>query len=133
MLNSDFCLLASEAAVELEDLMNGKKSTLEAVKEVAVVLEENLGTSAAEPLKAMPGAFTLVNSAISGSVFDEGVITVSDLLAKVRQIVDRLGNTAPKEKEELNRLREFCAALSLVTSSFLQGAYASRPRHPFRS
>ena len=43
MLNSDFCLLASEAAVELEDLMNGKKSTLEAVKEVAVVLDENLG------------------------------------------------------------------------------------------
>lgn len=134
VLSSDFCLIASQAAIELDNLILGKRKNLKAVGKLAGILRENLGTSPAT--HTVPGTLTLVGNAMNRSGYKPTVKTVTDLITEAKTVVDNLEGTSvskgTRDQKALPKLREFCAALSLCSASYLQSVHASRPSHPFR-
>jgi hypothetical protein len=136
ILSSDLCLVASQAAIELDNIILGKKKNLKAVRKLAGILKENLGSSSAtHSVSAVPGTLTLVGNAMNTSEYGPPAKTVAALIDEAANVVENLETSASKgsrDQEDLPKLREFCAALSLCSASYLQGMYASRPSHPFR-
>lgn len=137
VLSSDLCLVASQAAIELDNIILGKRKNLKAVRKLAGILKESLGISTTtHSVVAAPGTLTLVSNAMNKSDYTPQAKTVTDLMKEATTVVDNLEKTNASEgagdQTALPQLREFCAALSLCSASYLQGVYASRPSHPFR-
>lgn len=131
----NFSFLALRAAVELDDILHGKLSSVEAVRELAEALGKTTSvvgsgslTSLVDPLSAdLIGRALERNSATP-------IHTVSDLVHQANQVVSSLrAATQGSLKEKIEALRDFCLALCEVTGSFQQEERErARPRHPYR-
>jgi hypothetical protein len=134
-LNSNFAFLALEAAVELDDIIHGKVSSGDAVIELVKSLRETTSeiggsslTSLADPLSA-----DLLNRALEQSS-SPPISTVESLIRRANDVASSLQKARRGSGvEELENLRNFCLALSQVTSAYQQEERErTRPQHPQR-
>ena len=134
-LSSNFAFLALEAAVELDDIIRGKASSSDAVIELAKSLQETTSeiggsslTSLADPLSA-----DLLNRALEQSSSPR-MSTVESLIRRANDVASSLQKArSGSGAEELENLRNFCLALSQVTSAYQQEERErTRPQHPRR-
>lgn len=136
-LNPDFAFLALRAAVELDDIIRGKAGQPVAVMELAKSLRDTtsaIGASPALTSLADPLSADLLNRALEQGSPTQQIDTVKSLIQRANEVASSLQQATPKSgAKQLEILRNFCLALSQVTSSYRQEERERmRPQHPQR-
>ena len=135
-LNPELPLIASQAAIELDLLIRHQVSNLSATKRLASLLAQSFSgeSNLAGPRFLVdPSTATVVSRALEEAHLGGEVRTINDLTQEAWKVSERLQASGPNEdKESLERVRAFCAALSESAASYLQTRYSQIPTHPYR-
>lgn len=130
--------LASNAAVELDLLINGEPVQLVAVKELGGRLRQALDKPApdqpARRLNVDTATETVLGQAIMNMNTGADPATVlGELLHRMEQISGQLSAAETgTERSSLELLRAFCLALSQSAAAYRQSVIDVRPPHPYR-
>jgi hypothetical protein len=129
-------LLASQAAIELDNLILSKSTELSATRQLGTLLSKSFGVEQGVPSihsLSDPGTMTVVSRALLSSITGAQVRTVSDLAREAAQVAVKLRDTGvTADRESLEFARAFCVALSECAASYLQSRYSQLPAHPNR-
>ena len=138
VLDPDLPLLASQAAIELDNLIRNNDIGTSAVKRLSELM---INTLAQEDDKEKPNlqidsgtvavvgrAFDLYLSRTSGAPK-----TLEELMVEALKIAQGLEQTQPSSNmTQLETMRAFCASLSQCAGSYIQSIYELSPPHPYR-
>lgn len=130
-LEMDLASLASQAAIDLDDLLLGRRKELMAVKVLAAKIAASLPsgqTMDATTAVAVQRALIETPGLPQSTTVNELLNSAAELTARLSKLVSE---PEPKDTEEVRQLRSFCVALSR-SSTVLQGSPYDRPEHPFR-
>ena len=136
-LDPDLPMLAARAAMELDNYKRSGEASFTAVKLLAERLKNSFQTGAAmaSPCKAWldSGTVSLVGRALNSSSWAGQVSTIEQLSSELWEVARRLENvnTTPAE-QPIEKIRDFCIALSECAASYRQAFHDLRPTHPFR-
>lgn len=136
VLDPKLSWLASNAAVELDLLINGGTVKLDAVKQLATHLRGTLHTpnsdSATRNLSVDTETELILGRAFAESGDDPATI-LSKLMARTDEISEELSIAKEGfEQLSLETLRSFCLALSQSAAAYRQSVVDVRPPHPYR-
>lgn len=138
----DLPWLACNAALEIDDISQGRVSSREALGDLVRVLRaqiERVRRSASAGLPD-PTAVTVMHHAIGDAgISAGGVATVPRLLDEAGRICSRLsaladqgGNGPCEDPDGLQQMKTFCLALAEHTSVQQTALLDTEPSHPFR-
>ncbi|MGO8744833.1 MAG: hypothetical protein ACLQNE_02480 [Thermoguttaceae bacterium] len=135
-LDPRLSFLASQAAVELDNLLLDKGTELEAVRKLGIRLEESMESSAETGERRTfldAPTVSVLTEAITQSS-PQAVQSLADLVKEAWQMATDLRGTEPtSDKSALRRLRSFCLFLSQNARSYRQSIFDMQPELPFRS
>ncbi len=128
--------LASNAAVELDLLINDAPTSLDAVRQLAERLRETLDNAGLDQLGRRLQVDTETET-ILGQAFthagDDPSTILGDLFRRTEVIAQQLSTAEPhSEREALEWQRAFCLALSQSAAAYRQSIFDVRPPHPYR-
>ena len=131
-LEMDLASLASQAAIDLDDLLLGRRKELNAVRVLAKQIATNLPSGQAMD----PTTAVAVQRALIETPGLPQSTTVSELLTSAAKLTSRLSELVGKQEptdnvDEVKQLRSFCLALSRNSTALQRSPY-DRPDHPFR-
>jgi len=128
-LDPDLSFVASQAAIELDNLLLGKGGRLDAVSRLASYLRESTGgiVGVAEKKHLMdPQTIDLVSRAIDASG-GQVVKTIDELMSEAWRIAKELGAAkGGGGEEEIERLRRCAKITSATPSGMIKNACFSR-------
>jgi hypothetical protein len=136
-LDPNLPLLASQAAIEVDNILSGKTVALEATQGLALILansfQERNGTPGVRQM-IDPTTTCLMTRAFDASHWGRPITTDSDLAREASDLADIIKtlDLRTAERESLIRIRAFFAALAVSASSYIESTYALRPNHPHR-
>jgi hypothetical protein len=129
--------LAIEAANELDELVEGRPTGLDAVKRLAVVLKRSFQIDqSGEKREAFvdSGTVAVFSQAVDEVAAGAHITTISELVARAVEIVKGLEDSiSNSENQGLKKMRDFCIALSNAAAAYQQSIDEMQPSHPFRS
>jgi hypothetical protein len=136
ILDPEFSLVASQAAIELDNVIRGKTSyRLTSIKRVADFLKCSFEKNSGQAEKMTFDSSTL---AVLGNAFDTMVEgyhaqTVIELVDNAWKVAEQL-ETSDKgsDKQILEQMREFCVVLASCVSSYRQSIEDMAPTHPYK-
>jgi hypothetical protein len=135
-LNPDLPFLASEAAVDIDNILAGGARELGKIRELVELLNTSVNPASEEsvPISQLdPGTLTVLGEAVTAAVRNGTFQEVSDLIRETAKIVSSLECDEPEtNRMELEKAREFCLALSRAALAYRMSIYEWRPPHPFR-
>lgn len=128
--------LASNAAVELDLLINGGETDLEAVKQLGERLRQTLNKPTADQpargLQVDTETETILGQAFAQAGADPTTI-LGELFRRTEEIAGQLSSAAVgTERKALEWQRAFCLALSQSAAAYRQSIFDVRPPHPYR-
>ena len=137
VLDHDLPYLASEAAIEFDNLLLKRESKLKYVYVLVERLQESfkIDNSNGEVSSLVdPATLTVLGEVINESLGKTKVNKLEDLIKKAYLIAgDLKKNTDPKSnRKELEWARTFCVTLSRLTAAYHKSIFDLRPPHPFR-
>jgi len=135
-LDPELPSLASNAAVELDLLINGEETELEAVRQLGERLRQTLDKPIADqPARGLhvdTETETILGQAFTRSGADPATI-LSELLRRTEKIAEQLSTAETgTERKTLEWQRAFCLALSQSAAAYRQLIFDVRPPHPYR-
>ncbi len=128
-------MLASQAAVQLDNLIRDGSSVHDAVDALAELLTEALRDTKGNRLVilARPGFVQVFSQALSDSGYAKKAKNLSELTAQLRTLESDINSDMTKvEDAKQEQLRDFCAKLSLAASDYLSQKRESGPLHPHK-
>lgn len=136
-LDPDLPFLASEAAVDIDNLLSDSSSEVESVKRLADILNNSFkGDVPGNSFKSFmdPATVTILGTAVIGSSSKNvSLKQVDDLLEKASLFAKSLSRENLLEnRDELEEARDFCIALSRSVVAYRKSIHDLRPSHPFR-
>jgi hypothetical protein len=130
-LEMDLASLASQAAIELDDLLLGRRKDLTAVG--VLVDKIAAGLPEGKPLDAT--TVVAIQRALIDTPGSKQTTTVSELQSSAAEMTARLSGLITEEdvkgSDVLVRLRSFCVALSKHSTALQRSPY-DRREHPFQ-
>jgi hypothetical protein len=133
-LDPDLPFLASEAAVDIENLLANNSPSLDAVRKLALRLRSAIEPAhgGIPPRSLMdPATLTVVAEAVAQSAAQP--LSIDGLLAHADKIAASLSQHDLTEvRNELTSARDFCVALSRAAVAYRESIYDLRPSHPYR-
>jgi hypothetical protein len=136
-LDPDLLFLASEAAVDLANLISGDSDEVDAIKQLANTLKNSIkkGPSGTPSRSLMDPAALIIlgGAAAEASSADLSSQKVDDLLATAANIADFLSSDNLRQApEKLKEAMNFCVALSRAAIAYRKSIRDLQPSHPFR-
>lgn len=135
-VDADLPFLASEAAIDLDNLHSGTYTEVDAVRRLAERLKNSVPSRYDHANRRVldPATLIVLGEAVTVSLWnEESPQKVDELLAKAAEIADFLsGDELTKNPEKLNSARNFCVALSRAALAYRKSLRDLRPPHPFR-
>lgn len=141
-LNSRLPLMAAEAAVEFDWIIQGKRGepglSFEAIDSLASLLNDSLGKTQLEAgSKAFsdPLGLSLFAKAYNETNKDHPVKTRAELLEAVNELTTSLKKIQEGSKIDnsvLEKMRNFFVALSEYATVYRKMVYGNRQEHPYR-
>jgi hypothetical protein len=128
-------MLAARAAMELDNYRSSGEAAFVAVKELSRRLNNSFRNQGAAAQKASldSGTVTLVGRALNTSRWSGDVATIDQLDSELWQVARRLQDVEDDPRgQPVDKIRDFCVALSECASSYRQAFHDLRPGHPFR-
>jgi len=128
-------LLSIEAANELDELIEGRATTLESVARLAEVLKQSFQLDPSEARRSFvdSGTVAVFSQAIDESSSGNSVSTMQELVQQATEIVKTLETATGGPTQELEKLRDFCIALANASTAYQQSIFEMRPSDPLRS
>lgn len=129
-------LLAIEAANEIDELLEGRKTTLVSIARLAEVLKQSFQLDQPD---ARHGFVDSASVAVFSQAMDElpegrGVSTVKELVQHAMTIVKTLeGSKTDSSAASLEKMRNFCIALASAATAYQQSIFETTPPNPLRS
>ncbi len=131
----NLALLASQAAVEVDEVIRGVQCDMAATHRLAGILASSLGNELANGGRSSlvdPTTVSVLTRAFAESG-NESVRTVQELVTEALRIVQSLSNSEEQsEAVSPADIRRFCSALALSAAAHAASAYGDRPPHPDR-
>lgn len=135
-LDPDLSFIASQAAIELDNLLLRTGGGLDAVARLAGCLQRSTGiTGGGTETKHLmaPQTIDILSRAIDASG-DQRITTIDELARRASQIAADLGaSKSGGGDDQIKRLRDFCVALSRVAAADRRAMLDMRPSRPLRS
>jgi hypothetical protein len=135
VLDEDLSFLATQAALELDMLMEGKETKLEAIPKLSSVMNGSFQAVQAggQSSSLDPATATIVNWAFADSNL-ANLITVDELIRKSLQLASELASqTDPSRRNgELAAMKRFCIALARCSDAYRESILGHRSKHPYR-
>ena len=131
-LDPNLPLLASQAAIELDNLIRGQNTDFPATKRLASVLNESIdgAQEGTERKFFVPSTATLIIGAFRQSAWAVPVHTVTDLVVETAKVTATLKNLSPHaDRKSLEQVRAFCAALAESVASYQHARYSQFSMH----
>lgn len=127
--DDDLPALAAHAAVELDNLILGRRTPVDSIRRLARVLSDSVRSASPRSLGLNPTTTVAVNRAIAASTGSYGV-NVSAVVSNTGRVTKRLAQAKLGTPERsLKELRTFC--LALVRSAAAAGRHPhDRPEYP---
>ena len=134
-LDPNLSFIASQAAIELDNLLLGTSKKLDAVHDLALRLknsaEEISGSTTMRNLMD-PQSIRVFSQAYTETQ-GESVSTIDELANKAWRIAGDLDEAkADPQRQTLERLRSFCVALSRIASAQRMAMMDRKPGLPFK-
>lgn len=134
--DSELSSLASNAAVELDLLINGEQTDVDAVR----LLGERLHQTLDKPAPGQPARGLQVDTETESILAQAFVKVGEDSTTILGRLIERTERTAVRllsaklgtQRSELEWQRTFCLALSQCAATFRQMILDDRPPHPYR-
>ena len=137
ILDPELPFLASKAAIELDNLILGKSIEFDSVHILATKLKNSFEIDNNNGMRRSlidPTMLTLIGDAINEIPEISKVTNVKELVDKAMALAnDLLEKEEKKKKKGLEWKRDFCVALSRLTSDYHKSKIDLRPSHPYRS
>jgi len=135
VLDEDLSFLATQAALELDRLMGGKETDLEAISKLSRVMSNSFQSVqvVGQSSSFDPAIATIVNRAFIDSNLAK-LETVDELIQKSLQLAQDLqSQTDPSQRNGgLATMKEFCIALARCSAAYRESVLGNRPKHPYR-
>ena len=129
-------LLAIEAANEIDELIEGRQTTLDSVVRLAEVLKQSfrLDQPGVRQSFVDSGSVAVLSQAIDELSAGHRVSTVKELVEHATEIVKTLETSKTSSPtESLEKMRDFCIALASAATAYQQSIFEMRPSNPLRS
>lgn len=123
----DLASLASRAAIELDNLMLKRPTSLEAAQRLAARLSERIPSTPASKIPDIATVVALRRALIETPGFTEAT-TLDELVKNAAQVTGLLSKAGPEV--DLKLLRTFCVALSREATAAQRSPF-ERPEQPF--
>lgn len=133
-LDPDLPFLASEAAVDLDNLLSHRARNLDAIRRLADRLNHSIEASRTGATRSLmdPATLNLLGVAMAQTRTYPSE-KVEDVLSQTAKIASRLATVeTTQDTTELEQDRDFCVALSEAAASYRRSIQDLRPQHPFR-
>jgi len=125
-ISSDLALLASQAAIVLDNSCSDKRVDYEPVYKLAEVLQESVvKDNFGSPKLVEPGAFSIFYQTLVKDM-GERISTPDELPLYVLLVSKDLKSVSDLSRERVEDLRDFCANFSLGLCSALSHDYSHR-------
>jgi hypothetical protein len=135
VLDPDLPLLASQAALELDNLLLGEKVEPMALRQLGKALKNSFTGTGSTPRKSLvdPGVVAVIGRALNASDVMKSASTVDELDNKAWEVVgqmDQIGEHG--DSNDVKKVRDFCVALSDYAASYRQALSDADPVPPYR-
>jgi hypothetical protein len=130
---SELALLASRAAVELDEILLGHDAGLGAVHELGVHLQSKLKLAEVGPVSTKlmdPTTVVMVRRAMNASL--GAVDDITQLVLRAKEMTTDVGS-AVGDRGHIESARTFCVALSRIADAYGPATEDSGELHPFSS
>lgn len=135
-LDPNLPMLAAQAAMELDSFKITGEIHFVAIKELLDRLKNSLGTTSGSPTSKPlldSGTVSLVGRALNSSQWSGDIGTLEQINNGLRDIVQHLERLQTEPTTEpIDKIRDFCVALSECAATYRQAFNDMRPAHPFR-
>ena len=134
-LDPELPMLAAQAAMELDNYKSSGDVDFAAVKRLSQRLNNSFQSGTTMPRIALLDSSTvsLIGRAFNSSSWAGKVSTVEQLSQELWDVAQRLEKVeAAPDQQPVEKIRDFCVALSECASSYRQAFHDLRPSHPFR-
>jgi len=135
-LDPDLPILASEAAIDFDNILSNGSGELRAIRQLAQKLKNSIQSDIAsgQSRSSMDTATLVVlNEAVIQSARGSASQSVDDLLKEAFKIADELSTDYPKcDRNLLEQARDFCLALSRAAMTYHKSIRDLSLPHPFR-
>lgn len=136
VLDLDLPFLASEAAIDIDNLLSNRSKEVTAIRLLADQLRNSIEiSSSGEPLRSLmdQATLTILGEAVARTAGEAYSKKVDDLLSEAVKISKELSSDEPtRNPKELERARDFCVALSTAVVAYHKSISDLTPQHPFR-
>lgn len=136
VLDTDLPILASEAAIDIQNILSNISVDLTAIRRLAQRLKNSIEADNAggSPHSLMdPATLSVLSEAMVQSVEGFASQSVEDLLREAFKIAGELSIGDPKSnRPSLEQARDFCVALSRAAMAYHKSIRDLSPSHPFR-
>jgi len=135
LYDPDLPMLAAQAAIELDSLRRGKPIGLTTVNEIENRLRNSLESSAENGKRAVldSSTFAIVGQALDTTEWSGRLKTTEQLINGTGEIADAMHELNENAKsEQLEKIRNFCVALSKYAAAYRQSLHDLEPAHSFR-
>jgi hypothetical protein len=133
----DFSFLASQAAVELDNLSLGRQTRVENVRRLGRILEASVKSTSSVGTRGAfgsTGTLGVFGRAIEASASGHPRLTMSELIDEAWKMAEQLSaSSGSEDKNHLKQLRTFCVALSRASASFRLAVTGEQYEHPLGS
>lgn len=134
VLDTDLPILASEAAIDIQNILSNESEDLTAIQRLAQRLKNSIeaDTTGGSPHSLMdPATLSVLSEAMVQSVEGFASQSVEDLLREAFKIAGELSDTK-SNRPSLEQARDFCVALSRAAMAYHKSIRDLSPSHPFR-
>lgn len=135
LYDPDLPMLAAQAAIELDSLRRGKPIGLTTVSEIENRLRNSLEGSSESGKRAVldSSTFAIVGQALDTTEWSGRLKTTEQLINGTGEIADAMHELNENtEAEQVERIRNFCVALSKYAAAYRQSLHDLEPVHSFR-
>ncbi len=136
VLDPDLPILASEVAIDIENILSDGPVALTAIHRLAEKLNNSIeaGIAGGAPRSLMdPATLSVLSEAMLQSGGRFASHSVADLLSEAFGIAGELSRDDPgSDRSSLEQARNFCVALSKAAMAYHRSIRDLSPSHPFR-
>ncbi len=135
-LDPDLPFLASEAAIDIDNLLSNRDKNLTAMRCLAERLKNSIkldSTDGTSHSLMDLATLTLLGEAMAEAVRNNTFQKIEDLVEEAADVAKLLSSDDPaKDLTELEKARDFCMALARAVMAYRKSIRDMSPSHPFR-
>jgi len=135
VLDEDLSFLATQAALEFDELIEGIEVELEAIPRLSNVISNNFQsiTIGGQGFSLDPATATIMNRAFHESELAQ-LETVDELVQKSLELAKdlQLQSDPNLRNGGLANMKRFCIALAKCSAAYRESVLGNRPKHPYR-